>query len=196
MLRAPAPHLDGVGSVYSDLVIGGVAVLDAQVKILYVQVQVWQDELDPTTFKCVSQRDMTVLERPYLASCAAHLVLDLCPDHPVAHKSQSSFHKYSAIRGEPVAPSSPRLLVAIEVTYSAFHLYLVRGSHMPACASVNAVTTLRTEHQHHVLHSIKLAAKWAAESHLLHSTGVDLSHSSNIFPSCKAHIYDLDKHAL
>ena len=42
-----ALHLDGVGGVYSNLVIGGIAVLNAQVKVFYIQVQVWQDELDP-----------------------------------------------------------------------------------------------------------------------------------------------------
>jgi hypothetical protein len=44
----PTPCLlDGVGGVDGDLVVGGVAVLDAEVVVLQVDVEVGQDQLAP-----------------------------------------------------------------------------------------------------------------------------------------------------
>ena len=42
------PYLYGLGCVYRDLVVCCVAVLDAQVKVLYIQLQIGQNELCPT----------------------------------------------------------------------------------------------------------------------------------------------------
>ncbi len=45
--KGARPYLYGLGGVYCDLVICCVAVLDAQVKVFYIQIQIGQDELCP-----------------------------------------------------------------------------------------------------------------------------------------------------
>lgn len=43
--HSPAPHLDGIGGVNGDLVVGGVAAGQPQVVILQLEVDVREDEL-------------------------------------------------------------------------------------------------------------------------------------------------------
>jgi hypothetical protein len=39
------PHLDGLGCIDGNLVVGGIPVGQSQVEVLDLQIQVWQDEL-------------------------------------------------------------------------------------------------------------------------------------------------------
>lgn len=72
-----AAHLDRLRGIHCDLVVCGVAVLDAQVKVLDVQVQVGQDELRPAPPAISRNSSSRHAERCTLCETSARAVASL-----------------------------------------------------------------------------------------------------------------------